>query len=127
MKFSKGVELPMNTLVVVAIAVIILLAMTAFFIGVFGPTQKGTQSQQELNNACLQWTRVGCDENEEYIIKKVCIAYNKTYSAQISDINKCLNNEDGILNILKTVCNCGINLPEPLVGGGGQGSQQSGG
>jgi len=34
----KGVELPINVLVIVAIAVIVLLGLIALFMGVFGPT-----------------------------------------------------------------------------------------
>ncbi len=59
----KGVELPMNTLVVVAIAIIILLAMVAFFMSGFGPQSTQQTRYAALMAECQKWTAVGCEGN----------------------------------------------------------------
>ena len=60
----KGMELPINTLVVVAIAVIVILAIAAFFMGGFGGSSKDMQNRQAFMNACSAWTQTGCAGNE---------------------------------------------------------------
>jgi len=57
---KKGMELPVNTLVVVAIAVIVILAVAAFFMGGFGGSSKLIQNQQDFKNSCSAWTQTGC-------------------------------------------------------------------
>lgn len=57
---KKGMELPINTLVVVAIAVIVILAIAAFFMGGFGGSSKLIQNQQDFKNSCSAWTQTGC-------------------------------------------------------------------
>lgn len=56
----KGIELPINTLVVVAIAVIILLAVAAFFMGGFAGASESMQKRQAFLNACQPYTQLGC-------------------------------------------------------------------
>ena len=56
----KGVELPINILVVVAIAVIVLLALVAlYFIG-FGPFSTSISIEGVKNAACSELVRRGC-------------------------------------------------------------------
>lgn len=61
---KKGMELPINTLVVVAIAVIVILAIAAFFMGGFGGSSKGIQNMQAFKNSCSGWTQTGCAGTE---------------------------------------------------------------
>lgn len=58
---KKGMELPINTLVVVAIAVIVILAIAAFFMGGFGGSSKDIQNRQAFLNACSSWVQTGCN------------------------------------------------------------------
>lgn len=62
---KKGMELPVNTLVVVAIAVIVILAIAAFFMGGFGGSSKDIQNRQTFLNACGSWVQTGCN-NADY-------------------------------------------------------------
>jgi len=62
---KKGMELPINTLVVVAIAVIVILAIAAFFMGGFGGSSKDIQNRQAFLNACGSWVQTGCN-NDDY-------------------------------------------------------------
>lgn len=61
---KKGMELPINTLVVVAIAVIVILAIAAFFMGGFGGSSKDVQNRQNFLNACSGWSQTGCGDND---------------------------------------------------------------
>ncbi len=62
---EKGMELPVNTLVIVAIAVIVILAIAAFFLGGFGGSSKDVQNRQAFLNSCSAWTQSGCN-NDDY-------------------------------------------------------------
>ncbi len=48
----KGVELPINVLVIVSLAVIVLLGIVALFTGVFGVTGGGLTNEAALRNSC---------------------------------------------------------------------------
>lgn len=48
----KGIELPINVLVIVALAVIVLLGVIALFSGVFGPGSAGIAMSSAWNQAC---------------------------------------------------------------------------
>ncbi len=62
---KKGMELPVNTLVVVAIAVIVILAIAAFFMGGFGGSSQDMQNRQAFLNECSGWVQSGCN-NDDY-------------------------------------------------------------
>ncbi len=62
---KKGIELPMNTLVVVSIAVLILLAMIAFFMTSFKEPSSSQAKYSKLLAECQKWTASGgCDETD---------------------------------------------------------------
>ncbi|NOZ81806.1 MAG: hypothetical protein GXO63_01515 [Candidatus Micrarchaeota archaeon] len=81
----KGIELPINTLVVVAIAVIIMLAMAGFFIGIFKPNSEMMKLEQDFRNACKPYVSTGCEgDPDSYILN----AYTKWKTAgKYSDFN----------------------------------------
>ncbi len=70
MRTRKGIELPMNTLVAVAIAVIVLLAMVAFFLMGFGPQSTQQVRYSNLMKECELWSAVGCGGNPPDSLKK---------------------------------------------------------
>ena len=147
MKFKKGVELPMNTLVVVSIAVIILLAMTAFFIGGFGPFSQDVQLEEEFKKWCRRWVNLNCDP-EDPIADRVFEAYNKwkrkyyensNLETLCTEIKNCYNlkqeqvTEDKIKSEIQRACGCWFIAPitpeepvPPAQPGGGQGGGQPG-
>lgn len=53
MSTEKGIALPINMLVILAISIIVLLAAVSFFMGTFS-TQTGGVSRQAQKNACCQ-------------------------------------------------------------------------
>lgn len=60
MKTSKGISLPVNMIVIVALAVVVLLAATAFFYGGFGRTSTIT-TQNAWDTVCQRAKqRGGC-------------------------------------------------------------------
>lgn len=54
---KKGIELPINVLVVVAVAVIVLIGMVALYMAGFFPFQKGIGSDAAKNAACNKLLR----------------------------------------------------------------------
>lgn len=56
----KGVELPINVLVIVAVAVIVLLGVAALFITGFSPFSTISGQESYKNTYCTQLTRGGC-------------------------------------------------------------------
>lgn len=56
----KAIALPINMLVILAIAIIVLLAVVAFFMGVFtGQTGQMTR-QQKITECCQKYVNQGC-------------------------------------------------------------------
>ncbi len=56
----KGISLPIDMLVILAIAVIILIAIVAVFMGVWSPFATNQQDRANFNKACSVWTNTGC-------------------------------------------------------------------
>ncbi|MBI3413671.1 MAG: hypothetical protein HY051_06380 [Candidatus Aenigmarchaeota archaeon] len=56
----KGVSLPIDMLVILAIAVIILIAVVAVFMGVWNPFANNQQLRVNFNNACQVLVNTGC-------------------------------------------------------------------
>lgn len=59
----KGVELPINVLVIVAIAVIVLLGLIALYFLGFGPFSELAGRESIKNNACVQYNQGGCTKS----------------------------------------------------------------
>lgn len=62
---KKGMELPLNTLVILAIVIIVLLAVAALFMGVWGPTGGGISLQSAKTNYCSKLLNTGKCGNAE--------------------------------------------------------------
>ncbi|MFZ3077648.1 MAG: hypothetical protein WA139_04290 [Candidatus Aenigmatarchaeota archaeon] len=86
---KKGMELPINTLVVVAIAVIVILAIAAFFMGGFGGSSKDIQNRQAFLNACSAWTQSGCN-NADYdsSIKDTFLVWQPVQKDQLDEMSE---------------------------------------
>ncbi len=57
---KKGMELPINTLIIIAIAIIVILAVVVFFMGGFVGASKSIQDRQAFLDSCAFWTQMGC-------------------------------------------------------------------
>lgn len=57
---KKGVSLPIDMLVILAIAVIILIAVVAVFMGVWNPFSTNQQQRANFNKACQVLINTGC-------------------------------------------------------------------
>ena len=84
---KKGIELPINTLVVVAIAVIILLAVAAFFMGVWTPSAGGMQALAAKNDACGKLMNIGCADASISDMEKIPFNYDYDGSGTTTDDN----------------------------------------
>ena len=56
----KGIELPINLLIILIIAMVILVAVSAFFLGVWKPTSSGVSLDAAKSLACKDYVAVGC-------------------------------------------------------------------
>lgn len=57
---SKGASLPIHTMVYLAIAIVVLLAMVAFFMRSTGPTAAEQAAGQDFRNCCIRYVFQGC-------------------------------------------------------------------
>ena len=60
MKSNKGMELPINTLIILTIAIVVLLALVIFFSGSFTPARGAVEGQSGTRSACAQYAANGC-------------------------------------------------------------------
>ena len=59
----KGMELPISTLIIIIIALLLFLALLAFFFGVWNPG-RGSMNQESIkNNICQMLVSTGCSQN----------------------------------------------------------------
>jgi len=66
--FLKGIELPINTLIIIVICLIVLIAIVVLFFGTWNPG-KGTLTQEAAkNNACQLMVALRCNVNPETIV-----------------------------------------------------------
>jgi hypothetical protein len=98
----KGVELPINILVVVAIAVIVLLALVAlYFIG-FGPFSTSISIEGVKNAACSELVRRGCVD----LTNTIGVNFDADGDGRVGGV--------GTWTFLTSVCN----VSPPAVGAG---------
>lgn len=105
----KGVSIPINTLVMLAVAIIVLLAAVAWFMGAFGPAARESSLRQALHNACDQWALTNCNGTVPW---NVCLAYaNFTRDETISkNQRECNKHKDEIAQACQCTKPYGINL-----------------
>ena len=61
----KGISLPINAIVIVAIAVLVLVVIAAFFSGMLIPSSLEIQRETALNKVCNIWRNsYNCDPDE---------------------------------------------------------------
>ena len=77
----KGAELPINTLIIIVIAIAILLAIIAIFYNIYNPSKQGITTETAKNNACQMLASLGCSVD--------------TNTIQISDFDADKDGNDG--------------------------------
>jgi len=60
----KGVSLPVNTIVVIALAVLVLLAVATWFVIEMGKHSQTIECEDVWNKACIQWKVSNCNQTE---------------------------------------------------------------
>lgn len=73
----KAISIPIHTLVMLAIAIIVMLAVIAWFMGGFSGPGGQVNAQQRFNSKCIDWAESNCARPllQEYIPSDVCNAY----------------------------------------------------
>ena len=57
----KGVSITTNTLVMLAVAIIVLLATVSWFVGGFGGAAEQSNIRQSFHNNCIRWAMNNCE------------------------------------------------------------------
>ena len=57
---KKGISIPISTLVILAISIVAMLAIIAWFMGVFTPSGQQMSDSQKFNMACRSWVTTNC-------------------------------------------------------------------
>jgi hypothetical protein len=72
----KGMELPINMIIIIAIAMLILVIVGAFFSGTFGGTVGSISLENALNQACSQLVTIyNCDDGK---LGTISVNYKET-------------------------------------------------
>ena len=84
----KGVSIPINTLVMLAVAIIVLLAAVAWFMGAFTPTATESSLKQKFDSSCMTWSMSNCNktmDGDDNVPEKTCGAYNQLMTGTDTD------------------------------------------
>ncbi|QQG39934.1 MAG: hypothetical protein HYS81_00800 [Candidatus Aenigmatarchaeota archaeon] len=57
---KKGIELPVNALIIMFLAVVVLAGVIAIYTGVWQPSQKTTTQASDFNAECAKYSAIGC-------------------------------------------------------------------
>ena len=97
---KKGISIPISTLVILAISIIVMLAIIAWFMGVFTPSGQQMSDSQKFNMACRTWVTTNCAKGvTKDVPTDVCTAYQNMIKN--SDYN-C----DEHYNLIASSCGC---------------------
>jgi len=66
--FLKGVELPINTMIIVVLCLIVLIAIVVLFFGTWDPGKGVLTQEAAKNNACQLMIASRCNSNPENVI-----------------------------------------------------------
>ncbi|MFH1229270.1 MAG: hypothetical protein V1678_02500 [Candidatus Aenigmatarchaeota archaeon] len=61
----KGIEMPINVMIIVVICIIVLLAVVSLFLGVWNPTKGSLNMESIKNNACQIYVSNGCKNADQ--------------------------------------------------------------
>jgi len=96
----KGISLPIDMLVVLAIAVIILIAVVAVFMGVWNPFATSQQQRANFNSACEILVNRGCSVDPSTTL---CEAAK---GVVIDSSVVCASMDDAAKTLIKVGCGC---------------------
>jgi len=101
MESMKGFQLPINILVVVAIAVIVLLGLVALYFRGFGPFSTTAGIEAVKNEGCMELNpRAGCTTDPETILIE--------YDVDADGIGDGTDADDNLEAFLNTTYGCGL-------------------
>ncbi|MFH1105769.1 MAG: hypothetical protein V1731_00990 [Candidatus Aenigmatarchaeota archaeon] len=99
-KKMKGISLPIDMLVILAIAVVVLISVIAVFMGVWSPFSSNQQLRANFNKECQVLVNTGCNGDPSTAI---CTAAKGVVLA-VDDADPCGTAEEK--KIVKIGCGC---------------------
>jgi hypothetical protein len=100
----RGVELPINVIIIIVICLIVLLAIVALFFGVWNPGKGTLTLEAAKNNACQMLVSMGCNQYPESISIS-------DFDADKSDSGGCSFGGSSVSgDNLDSLCKCWYNL-----------------
>ena len=91
---EKGIALTFSTIVMLAVAVLVLIALVAFFM--YGMRQRESlEMQQAINEVCMRFSTLGCNED----------AWNKTKNEKLPN-NQTVEQYFGSRILFQNRCGC---------------------
>ncbi len=87
---KKGISLPINLIVILAIAILVMVVVAAFFVGVFGPSTAGISLDKSLSEACQKWrTLYACADTAKSEVKALYQAPSEASPTEHTVLDLC--------------------------------------
>ena len=99
---KKGISIPISTLVILAIAIVVMLAIIAWFMGAFTPSGRQLSAQQKFNMACRTWSISNCAGNPP---RGVCEAY-RNMTGSFIDCSDTSSLSESTKEAIARACGC---------------------
>jgi len=110
----KGIELPINVLIIVVIALIILLALIGLFYGVWTPGSSGLNLEGAKNSACQMLVSTGCGDSRSILVNDFDADKDGQFEglSNNGDRSKCgsITPDPGMGDSLFMLCVCWYNI-----------------
>jgi hypothetical protein len=102
----KGISLPINVIVIIVLAMIVLLAVIALFFGVWKPEQLTVEAAK--NNACNMLVSTGCDSASSIVVRDFDANQDGEVNSEDTLLALCDTwyNIDDDFECRKTICRC---------------------
>jgi hypothetical protein len=109
----KGMELPVNTLIILVIAIIVLIAIIAFFLGVYKPSKESLGLETAKDNACQMLNSLGCKFAPTGIAVSTFDADQNGEVGNTGNANGICGDPAGSGDNLQMLCKCWYGVSDP--------------
>jgi hypothetical protein len=108
----KGIELPINVLIIIVIVLIVLLAVIAFFFGTWNPGVIGVSLESAKNNACQMLISTGCGNPANIVVNGFDANKDGEINPGIGWVSGSCGTTSTYGDNLAALCECHYYLPD---------------